>query len=340
MDTETLAEELINTLYRPDGSRSLRPVHSIGIAATGHFVASPVAADFCTAAHFNGDSVPVNVRFSNGSGCAVPHDGWSDVRGLATRFHLKNGNATDLVAMTLPEFFAPTPEAFLDFAKEAQPVPVVRQTPWQKFKSMLHLTPPLPNPYPGETISPNPGAIKFANENKYAQLGVWQAAEIGAPQSYARASYHAVHTFIVTAPEGTQRWVRFTWQPVAGVLNTNPLETPVDDYLHAELRARLAKEPARFSLMMVIGELGDAFDDSTKPWPPHRTRISMGELTLDAVAKDQEAESEKMSFNPCLLTDGIDLSDDPVLRIRKQVYETSSDWRGGTPCPFSGSTKT
>ena len=127
---------------------------------------------------------------------------------------------------------------------------------------------------------------------------------------------------------------------VDGVLNTNPLETPVDDYLHAELRARLAKEPARFSLMMVIGELGDAFDDSTKPWPPHRKRISMGELTLDAVPEDQEADSEKMSFNPCLLTDGIDLSDDPVLRIRKQVYETSSDWRGGTPCPFSGSTKT
>lgn len=335
-----IAEELVDTLYRPDGSRDLRPVHSIGIAATGYFRASPVAADYCTAAHFAGHDVPVNVRFSNGSGCAVQHDGWSDVRGMATRFHLPDGTATDLVAMTLPEFFAPTPEAFLEFAKEAQPVPVVRQTPWQKFKSMLNLTPPLPNPYPGETISPNPGAITFANKHKYAQLGVFQAASIGAPQSYARASYHAVHTFVVTGADGTKRWVRFTWQPIAGVLNTNPAAPPVDRYLQKELRTRLAKAPARFSLMMVIGEIGDAFNDSTKPWPPHRIRISMGELTLDAVPENQEEESEKMSFNPCLLTEGIETSDDPVLLIRKETYQTSSKWRGATPCPFSGSTDT
>lgn len=329
-----IAEELVDTLYRPDGSRALRPVHSIGIAATGHFTASDVAHDYCTAAHFSGDEVPVNLRFSNGSGCAVAHDGWSDVRGMATRFHLPDGSATDLVAMTLPEFFAPTPETFLEFAKEAQPVPVVRQTPWQKFKSMLALTPPLPNPYPGETISPDPGAIRFADKHKYAQLGVWQAANIGAPKSYARASYHAVHTFVVTGADSTKRWVRFTWQPVAGVLNTNPLAPPVDRYLQKELRERLDHAPARFSLMMVIGEVGDPFNDSTKPWPPHRRRISMGELTLTHVPDNQEAESEKMSFNPCLLTDGIALSDDPVLRIRKEVYETSSKWRGATPCPF------
>ena len=51
-----------------------------------------------------------------------------------------------------------------------------------------------------------------------------RSVSIGAPESYARASYHAVHTFMVTAPDGVRRPVRFSWQPVAGVRNTEPNE--------------------------------------------------------------------------------------------------------------------
>ena len=84
-----------------EGRDDLRPVHAIGIGATGAFVASQVARDFCVAEHFQGGRIPVTVRFSNGSGNAVEHDGWSDVRGMATRFQLPSGAATDLIAMTI-----------------------------------------------------------------------------------------------------------------------------------------------------------------------------------------------------------------------------------------------
>ena len=112
MDSPDIAEELVKALRRPDGRLDLRPVHAIGIGATGYFEASDVARDYCIAEHFQGGRIPTTVRFSNGSGCAVVHDGWSDVRGMATRFHLANGGETDLIAMTLPEFFTPTPEFF------------------------------------------------------------------------------------------------------------------------------------------------------------------------------------------------------------------------------------
>ena len=102
MEYSGIAKKLVDALARPDGSPKLRPVHSIGIGATGTFVASPVARNFCAAEHFQGEEIKVTARFSNGSGAATEHDGWSDVRGLATRFHLKNSAATDLVAMTLP----------------------------------------------------------------------------------------------------------------------------------------------------------------------------------------------------------------------------------------------
>lgn len=330
-----IAEKLVEVLHRPDGDRALRPVHTIGISATGYFEPSPIAQNFCNAQHFREKRTNTIVRYSNGSGSATVHDGWSDVRGMAVRFHLQDGQDTDLIAMTLPEFFSPTPEDFLDFAKKAKPKPYKGESPWQKIFNLLHLILPKRDPYPGETISPDDGAIEFADSNPHAQLGVLQAAQIGAPVSYVRAAYHAVHTFVVTDPNKTRRWVRFSWQPIAGVLTTDPTQPPNHDYLRQELKDRLATEPARFSLMMTIGEVGDDFNNSSRPWPPHRKRIMMGTLTLDAVPEDQIEQSEKLSFNPGLLTEGIEISDDPVLKIRIDAYKVSSGWRGGTPCPFS-----
>ena len=337
MSDEGIAAKLVDALFRPDGSRALRPVHAVGSGVSGRFAASPVAASYCIAEHFRfgGAPVPVTVRFSNGSGSATRHDGWSDVRGMALRFHLADGGATDLVAMTLREFFAPDAESFLAFAIAAKPEPFVRESPWRKILDYLQLKLPSRDPYPGETIRPDEGAVRFADQNKSAQLAVFEAATIGAPASYARAAYHAVHTFIVTAPDGTRRFVRFSWQPTSGVLNTDPSATPVDVYLDQELRDRLGRQPAEFTLMMMLGEAGDDFDDPTRPWPPHRRRIMLGTLILDTMLDDDACE--RLNFNPWLLTTGIEASNDPVLRVRREAYDISGRRRGATPCPFAES---
>ena len=70
-------------------------------------------------------------------------------------------------------------------------------------------------------------------------------------------------------------------------------------------------------LMMTIGEKGDTLDDPTKPWPGTRMRAAMGTLTLTEVPRDQEAAGERISFNPCRLAPGIEVSDDPILEARR-----------------------
>jgi catalase len=341
MDDSTVAKRLVDAVISdfPDHAAGTRPVHTVGVGVDGYFVASDVAHTFCTAEHFGGQRVPASVRFSNGSGSPDRHDGWSDVRGMATRFHLQGGAATDLIAMTLGEFFAPTVDDFLAFTKDAQQTPVQRESPWRKILDMLQLELPLPDPPPGQTASGDAGTLGYANRHAFAQLGVFQAGMIGAPVSYVRASYHAVHTFVVTAPDGVRRHVRFSWQPVAGVRTTDPAAPPVDDYLRRELEGRLRQWPARFMLMMTIGEAGDAFDDPTRPWPDKRVRVVMGTLTLTNVAADQAAACEHISFNPCRLLPGIEASGDPILDARRDAYEVSRQMRGGTQCPFNkGST--
>jgi catalase len=325
-----LVEAIIANLPEPVGKR--RPVHTIGIGVKGKFVASEVARDYCVAEHFNGNIFDVSVRFSNGLGGLQQHDGWSDVRGMATRFHLSDGNGTDLIATTLGEFFVRNVADFFEFAKIAKLAPYPKQSVWQKIWDLLHLRVPQRDPYPNETQNVNAGALRYADAHRFSQLGVFQEGVIGAPVSYARAAYHAVHTFFVEAPDGVRRPVRFSWQPVAGVRNTDPDDVPKDKYLFDEIAKRLKPWPARFMLMMTIGEAGDVLDDPTKPWPGTRRRIVMGTLTLTEVPEDQEKEGEHISFNPTRLHKGIEVSSDPILEARRCAYEVSREMRGG--CPF------
>jgi catalase len=253
---------------------------------------------------------------------------------MATRFHLPDGGAVDLVAMTLDAFFVRNIDQFMEFTVAAAPMPAKRESPWCKILNMLQLKPPMPDPPQDQTYDNAEGLLKFAKTHRYSGYSIFQVGSIGAPVSYARVAYHAVNTFVVVAPDGRRRHVRFHWVPVAGVLKINPTKLHKSEYLHEELRKRLVKWPARFMLNMQIGETGDALHDPTRPWPKRRINIELGTLTLTGVPDDSETIAEKIAFNPCRLVPGIEVSADPILQARRGAYETSREMRGGTACPF------
>ena len=63
--------------------------------------------------------------------------------------------------------------------------------------------------------------------------------------------------------------------------------------------------------------------------------VSLLERQLaDLAVADSDASSRKLAFSPTPLPDGIELSDDPILRARREAYELSQQWRGATSCPF------
>ena len=88
------------------------------------------------------------------------------------------------------------------------------------------------------------------------------------------------------------------------------------DYLREELHERLASGPVRFTLEAQIAAPGDDPDDPSREWPGDRERVTVGTLELDAIAPDPEADGGIFVFDPTRVTDGIELSDDPVLLFR------------------------
>jgi catalase len=302
-----LGERAVDSIYWVYGRHpGFRAAHSKGTLVRGSFEASPAAAQLTTAAHLQGRPVEVTARFSKGSGDPTWADGQRDVRGLAVKFHLGDGAATDILANTLPCFFVRRPEDFIEFSRAIRP----------RWRS---------------TRKPNPlRVLWFVARHRESVRAILAMMRADSVPSFANSRYNALHAYRFAGPDGRERHVRYTWLPEAGERTIDGREAvrrPVN-YLQDEIRERLAREPVRFTLRAQIAAEGDPVDDPTRPWPQGRETVELGTLTLDRTAG---GERSPVVFDPTRLVDGIEPSGDPVLRFRRSAYEVSVGRRTARP---------
>jgi catalase len=274
-----------------------RALHAKGTLLRGTFTARPEAAQLTRAAHMQGDPVAVTARVSNGSGNPRLPDYFTDVRGLAVKFYLPDDSRTDIVAQTAPKFPVRTPEAFLELLRAGKPG---LSTTWQ-----------LPM-----FLARHPEAIPRLPAN---------LAALRPPESYAKCRYYAIHAYRFLPAD---RYVRYAWIPEAGETRLNPVAARRRgrDYLQRDIVERL---PVRFALEVQVAEPGDNPDDPTADWPRERRRVRVGTLELTALETKRETGGDVLVFDPSRVTDGIECSNDPVLRYRPPAYSDSVARRTG-----------
>jgi catalase len=274
-----------------------RALHAKGTLCAGTFTATPAGARLSRAAHMQGDPVKVTARVSNGGGDPGTPDYLPDVRGLALKCYLPDGSRTDIVAQSAPRFPARTPEAFVELMRATVPSPSMPA----KFARFL---------------ARNPVAFGGLPANARALLP---------PASYATIRYYAVHAYAWVDAAGTRQYVRYTLVPHVPEPPLAPWQARRrgPDYLQDEIRDRLARGPVRFQLELQLAEAGDPVDDPTANWPKQRRRVIAGTLELTGLETERETGGDVLVFDPVRVTDGIELSDDPILRFREHAYSAS-----------------
>src|SRR5215468_1713036 len=127
--------ELVAAVHQAEDGifEGFRAAHAFGRIYAGTFTATPAAKELSRAVHFQGTAVPVTVRFSGSSG--DPKKKPSIVVAMATKFYLSNGTVTDLIAITLPAFFARNLEEFLAFAHARTPDPATGKLDFGKIQA-------------------------------------------------------------------------------------------------------------------------------------------------------------------------------------------------------------
>jgi catalase len=277
-----------------------RALHAKGVICSSTFVATPRAAELTRAGHMSGEPIPTTTRISNGSGDPGDPDWSADVRGLATAFHLPDGTRTDILSQTLPRYAFPDERGFLDALAISKP-------------SAAALV-----KFPGFAIRYPRAVAELPKVNRI----------LNSRASFAARRYYPFHAYKWIAPDGAERFVRYTWLPTAEEpeIAKSEAKRRGPDFLFDDLKERLEREPVRMDLEVQIAAPDDDVDAPNSSWPDERERVVVG--TLEITAIDPEAD-DTIVMDPMRLVDGIEPSGDPVLRYRPPVYDLSYQRRAG-----------
>ena len=284
------------------GPPGYRTLHAKGRFYTGTFTATPEATALCRAGHFDGQPHEVTVRWSNAAGNAKRSDTKPDIRGMAVKFRLPDGSATDLLGQTSPRFPTDDPEVFVALT-EATEKP---------------LTLPL-------FLALHPGVLPSI-------VASARARAISSPVSFAEVTFYPIHAYGWLDSEGGRTWVRYIFRATATKADRLDSSFSGRDKLGEEMAARLERGPVTHEVWVQVAGEGHDPHRATSNWSGAR-EVLAGRIVVTAPADDPEGgpmSSTPTVFDPSRVVDGIELSDDPILRYRPAAYTESVSRRTQT----------
>jgi catalase len=300
-ETEVTAEKVADALEGAYGvHHGQRRNHTKGVGARGIFIGNPEAAIYSRSALFSGEPLQVEARFSLAGGDPEASDTEKSPRGMALEFRMPDGGPHHITMIHTPMFFAAVSQTFLDKFIALAINPSTGKPDIAKFKAYMASHPD------------NASQAKFLMENN-------------PPPSYANCAFYGIHTFRFINKADKVTNVRFRFVPQDGEkqLSDAELKSMPRDFLEKALDERLEKEPARWDMILTLGEPGDSENNPTILWPAGRRELKAGTLTIMSTRPSTEAGSYRINYDPLVMADGIAPSDDPILLFRSPSYATS-----------------
>lgn len=299
-EDKPVTEQVVDTLTTLSGGphAGYRANHAKGIMVEGSFTPSAQAASISQAVHFQ-KPTPVLVRFSDATG--VPNipdaNGNAFPKGIAIRFQLPDGTATDIVSISVNGFPAATPEDFLGLlnAVRDSQASTAKPSPVEQF------------------LGTHPAALKFVSTPKPA------------PESFATQPFFGVNAFQFSNAGGKKVYGRYQIVPVSGAhyLSQQAADKAAPDYLMKDIVERVQTKGVQYKLLLQLAEQGDDVNNATVVWPDSRQLVELGTLTLNKAVADSQTAEKPIMFNPLQLTEGIAPSQDPILLARPAAYAVS-----------------
>ena len=271
------------------GPEKHRTLHAKGRFYAGTFTATPEAAALGRAGHLSGEPVPVLVRWSNAGGNANVPDGTQDIRGMAVKFTLPDGSETDLLGQTARRFPTDDPELFVKMTEASR-----RMATFPLFM-LRH-----PSMAPALIDGLRNGAAPK-------------------PTSFAEPTYYPIHAYGWRDAADRLSWVRYVLVPQPSDPLAQTFTGP--DRLFEEMAARLARGPVRYDVRLQVAGEGDDPHRATSVWTRHRDLLG-GTIEVTEALPDPEVDAPVV-FDPTRVVDGIELSEDPILRYRPVAYAES-----------------
>lgn len=271
-----------------------RKNHAKGVSVIGYFKSNGAGATLSRAAVFAPGQTPVSGRFSLAGGNPAVTDTPNAARGLGLAFGLPGADQWRTAMLNLPVFLDNSPQGFYDRL--------------------------LASKVDDATGKPDPQVMAdFLAQYPQTEAAMELIKKAPVTAGFADSTYSSLNTFYLIGPGGDRMPVRWSFIPHQRAL---PAQGSGPNVLFDALIKQLKTAPLHWVLRLTVGEPTDPIDP-TLPWPADRRTIDAGILTLTEAQTDRAGNASDVNFDPLVLPDGIEPSDDPLLSARSAVYAGS-----------------
>jgi catalase len=280
-----------------------RKNHAKGVAVTGYFDSNGNGRELSRATVFQQGRTPVTGRFSLTGGNPDVDDTPAAARGLGLAFAFPDGMQWRAAMLNLPVFPDNSAQGFYDRLLASKVVP--------------------------STGKPDP-AVMSAFLTAHPETAAAMAVVKAHPPTpgFADSTYRGLNTFYFVNDAGVRTPVRWSFVPEQQAL---PAHHDGNNALFDALVRQVHGGPLTWRLMLMVGSKDDPVRDPTLQWPSDRRTVDAGTLTLTNIETEAAGNARDINFDPLVLPDGIEPSDDPLLSARSAVYAASFRARTGEP---------
>jgi catalase len=275
--------------------------HAKGVVVSGYFDSNGTGGKLSKAALFALGRTPVIGRFSLSGGNPMMADAPGTARGLGLAFAFPDATQWRMAMLNLPVFPDSSPQGFYDrlFASKNDPA----------------------------TGKPDPAAMS-AFEKAHPESAAAMAVIKQHPPTagFADSTYSSLITFFFVTEAGVRTPVRWAFVPMQAALPPRPGTT---NSLFDALVRQMNGGSLQWRLLLTVGQPGDPVNDATLPWPSDRRTVDAGVLTLTRIETEAPGNARDVNFDPLVLPEGIEPSEDPLLSARSAVYAASYRARAG-----------
>ncbi|CRZ17294.1 catalase family peroxidase [Mycolicibacterium neworleansense] len=277
--------------------------HAKGVAVSGYFDSNGAGAEVSRAAVFRAGRTPLLGRFSVPGGNPTVSDTAAGPRGLGLAIGYPGAGQWRTAMLNLPVFQDNSVQGFYDRLLASKPLP--------------------------DTGKPDPAAMtRFLAAHPETARAMSVIKQQPPTSGFADSTFRGLNAFYFVGTAGDRTPVRWSLAPLREV-TPPPTSSISPNWLFDNVVRDIRSAPLRWRLIVTIGEPDDDVRDATIAWPPDRRTIDTGTVVLDSIATESAGNARDVNFDPMVLPDGIEPSEDPLLPARSAVYAASFRRRAG-----------
>jgi len=134
---------------------------------------------------------------------------------------------------------------------------------------------------------------------------------------YEATTFNSVNAFYLVNDKGERTAIRWSMVPTTVKGFVVPES---ENFLKENMNANLAAGSVSWDMIVTIANPGDDPDNAAIRWTGEHKEITAARLTVTSTASEADGECDAMNFDPTVLSDGFELSDDPILAARSAIY--------------------